>query len=110
MYEAYKKPNLVHSFKKAPKLIMEFHYPISGDELDLEYFMNNDPTLLETKIRQLALLFEETNLVTDEGKPVMLKTDILPLKCGVFANMPIGMLEELHEALIKYYPEWKVVD
>mgnify|MGYP001024875448 CR=1 FL=1 len=117
MFEAYKKPNLVHKFSKAPKTEMEFRFPTSENDRDLERFLETHPTLLEAKIYQLSLLFVGTKLMrdevsskTDERVPIMEESDPVVMKMDIFMAMPVGMIDELHDALMAYYPDWKLTE
>lgn len=110
MFEAYKKPNLDHKFTKAPETRMEFRFPTSENDRDLERFLDTRPTLLEARVYQLSLLFESTNIKTEKGVPIIKVEDPILLKMDIFLSMPIGMVEELHGALMDYYPDWKLTD
>jgi hypothetical protein len=108
MFEAYKKPSLAHKFEKSPEDEMVFRFPTSEDDRDLERFLEAEPTFLEVKLFQLSLLFESTNIKTEQDMPIMQEGDSVFDKMDVFLTMPIGMINELYDALVDYYPAWKM--
>lgn len=110
MYEAYKKPNLVHNLEKDPEHFFEFRFPTSEDEMALERYIDTGHTLLEAQIYQIALIFEATNLEIEEGTPVLTKGDPIAMKLTTLAMMPLGMVEELSEAVAEFYPDWKLTE
>lgn len=110
VFAAYKKPNLSHEFEKLPDVSIEFRFPTSEDELMLQQYMASGATLLETQVYQLALLVEGTNLLTEDGEPI-LRPEFSELeKMQIFFEMPVGMLTELSEALVAYYPDWELME
>ena len=66
--------------------------------------------MVDANSHQVALLFEDTTLVTDEGKPILTKDDSVVMKCQILSQMPVGMIEEMHNALIAFYPDWELAE
>jgi hypothetical protein len=117
-----------HYFKKAPGWWWKFRAPTSGDELEMTRFIykNRDgvdssgnriylpPTSLEISHREIAVLFDSTNIPDDYENPVEMGGAPI-LKAGASAAevekilwiMPSEMVNELWYAVAEANPDGK---
>ncbi len=117
-----------HTFEKAPGWWWKFKAPTSGDELEMTRFIyrNRDaagvdgkpvyvpPANLEICHREIALLFDSTNIPDDYENPVEMGGDPI-LKPGasisevtnVLLQMPPEMVTEIWYAIAEANPDGK---
>jgi hypothetical protein len=117
-----------HYFEKAPGWFWKFRAPTSGDELEMTRFIyrNRDipddhgkpmyiaPTNLEVCHREIALLFDSTNIPDDYENPVemggapILKQGAAILEIDkVLRIMPAEMITEIWYAIAEANPDGK---
>jgi hypothetical protein len=108
MFKAYSKEPLVYNFKKAPELEIELRMPNASDEVALERFLQKEPVMFEAIVYQIALLALRTNIVDEEDDPLFGVDSGLGDRILSIYQMPGEMIEELGEALVEFYPQWKL--
>lgn len=110
MFKAYSKPNLVVKFEKSPELEIELRFPTSETEVQFEKFLSQDPVMLEAVVYQIALVVVRTNIADDDGKLLFKDGDSFGEKILRIYDMPTEMIYEIHNALIEFYPGWKLTE
>lgn len=118
-YAVLDKPT--YHFKEEPDLFWTFRYATSADELAMARFYDISlrtvqgaedepykigPHWIEIMHRELAILFDETNIADGEGKIALKKKASVAEVEKLLREMPQGMVEELWIALGEAVVGW----
>ncbi len=117
-----------HYFEKAPGWWWKFRAPTSGDELEMSRFIYRSrdipddngkptyvpPTNLEVCHREIALLFDSTNIPDDYenpvetgGTPILKQGASVSEVTSVLLQMPAEMITEIWYAIAEANPDGK---
>lgn len=116
-----------YKFSDEPEWWWDINPPTTGDELNLNRFINQGKTIatdegiqtegmpvwMDVILYQIALLFGGTNVpfdaeksVEDGGKPFVSTNSTLPVIQERLKRMPMEMIAEVADAMAEHVPGW----
>ena len=111
---------VIHNFEKEPEWTWTIKPVTTSEELSLSQFLTTERVLvapdgsrigrpatnLEVALREIALTFGGTNILDDNGQPILAPNATIDEIEAVLRQMPNEMTQELYHSLADAIPGW----